>query len=355
MSNDTLSYGLSQISEDHICYQAESRVRQLIKPLEKLADIHYFCYGEHYPDTSGFTLHTNSTYFDSWYKDDGLLLGFHLDGWHHYDQLIPQKILHQAHSLDLGNFVTYVERQQDKIIVLEFGSRPDNPQALAFYKENTGLLKRFGHYFVNTLASDIIDIAREQRCTPPERMVSDRGISNEFSLFGPKEKTPLNALNDNEKQFLDYILKGYSNNDIASTQFLSNKSISRNLVKIKKKLQCSSKSDIFAQAQQAGIVDYQFAQQWLNKLKNNEFKDDALHSFLMDVYSPFSKLSSQEFQCYQLVLSGHTLAEISKKLAIGVPTAADYIWRLKNKLGCKTKVALFHQAIDHGLMNIQSL
>lgn len=355
MSNDTLSYGLSQISEDHICYQAESRVRQLIKPLEKLADIHYFCYGEHYPDTSGFTLHSSSDYFESWYKNDGVLLGFHLDGWHNYDKVIPSKVLDHAHSLELGNFVTYVEHQQDKTIVLEFGSRPDNPQALAFYKENTGLLKRFGHYFVNTLASDLIDIAREQRYTPPESMVSDRGISQEFSLFSPKEKKPLDALNDNEKQFLDFILKGYSNNEIASTQFLSNKSISRNLVKIKRKLQCRTKSEIFKQAQQAGIIDYQFAHKWMDKLKGNELSDDALHAFLMKIYSPFSKLSAQEYQCYQLVLSGHTLAEISKKLAIGIPTAADYIWRLKNKLGAKTKLALFHQAIEHGLMNIQSV
>lgn len=347
--------GTDFLSQDHISYQAESRIRQFIKPLEKLADIHYFCYGEHYPDTSGFTLHTNSTYYESWFKNDGLLFGFHLDGWHHYDHLIPQKVLAQAHSLDLGNFVTYVERQGDKTVVIEFGSRPDNTKVLDFYKENTGLLKRFGHYFANSLATDIITTASEQRIIPPERMINDRELSNHYALFNDQSHAPLDSLDEDEKHFLGHVLKGYSNNDIASLQFLSNKSISRNFIKIKKKLQCTSKSQLFEKAERAGFVSYEFAEKWLRKVKNNELTDDALHAFLMNVYSPFSKLSAQEYQCYQLLLSGHTLAEISKKLAIGIPTAADYIWRLKNKLGCKTKVALFHQAIEHGLMNLQSL
>ncbi len=337
------------IPVNHISYQAESSIRKMIKPLNKLGGIDYFCYGENYPNSSGFTLHTNATFYESWFENEGILFGFHLQGWHVFDHLMPQKILEVAHAQDLGNFVTYIERHKDKTVIFEFGSRPDNTSSLEFYKNNPGLLRKFGQYFINTLGKDLIAIGRQQPIMPPEWMIKGRTLPYPSALFPCKNAVPLEILTEQEQCFLSYILRGYANNDLASKLHSNPKLISKKLTLIKKKLQCRTKSELFHKAHHQGAIEYQFDNQWLNLIKEDDLDDSAKH-FLKQIYHPLCKLSQQELFCYRLLLQGYTLAEMSQQLSIGIPTIADYINRLKAKLGCKDKIELFNQAIHDGYL-----
>ncbi len=356
LQSNTSQPTLDFIPSDHISYEAESTIRQMIKPLEKIGGIHYFCYGVHYPDTSSYTLHTNSKFYESWFKDEGTLFGFWLqDGWHIYDNLLPTKVSNVADSQDIGQFAIYIERRKDKTIVFEFGSRPDNMKIIDFYKDNAKLLKRFGHYFSKTLAIDIVNQAEKQLIKPPSKMTEELAVNTNHSLFDIQNNNdfPYKLLTEKEKCYLEYLLRGYSNNDISTHMALSPKTISKHLLTLHKKLGCYNKAELFNKALSDGVIHYDFDNPFFEKGKSDKLEDDSLYSFLYEIYNPISKLADQEFRCYQLVLLGCTLAEISKKLNIGIPTVADYIKRLKYKLGCMSKIELFSQAIDYGFMNIK--
>ncbi len=355
-SSSTHQSSLNFIPSDHISYEAESTVRQMIKPLEKIGGIHYFCYGVNYADTSGYTLHTNSKFYESWFKDEGTLFGFWLqDGWHIYDNLLPTKVSSVATSQDIGQFVIYIERRKDKTIIFGFGSRPDNKKSIDFYKDNANLLKRFGHYFANTLALDIIEQAENQLIKPPSKMTEEWKINTDPSLFDNQIKNnfPYKLLTEKEKCYLEYLLRGYSNNDIGTHMALSPKTISKHLLTLKKKLGCHNKAELFNKALIDGVIHYNFENPFFENGKSDKLTDDSLYLFLYEIYNPISKLADQEFRCYQLILQGCTLAEISSKLNIGIPTVADYLKRLKYKLGCMSRIELFGQAIDYGFINIK--
>lgn len=337
------------LPSNHISYETESSIRKMIKPLEKMAGINYFCYGENYPDGSCFTLHSNSKYYESWFTGQGLLFGFYLEnGWHSYDSLLPDNILGAAHSQDLGNFVIYVQRNVDKTIVFEFGTRPDNKEIGSFYQENSVLLKRFGNYFVKTLAPDLIPIANQQRIRLPSWMTDEVRSSINTELFQTtiEMDNPFKGLSYDDKLYVQYLLTGSLNTEIAKHLNLSDKTISKKIMKVKEKLGCKNNKELFEKACLQGVVKYDLHHPMCKS------EEDYLHILLKEMYSPISNLSAQERNCYELVLKGYTLAETSKKLGIGIPTVADYVHRLKHKLKCLTKNELFYQAIENGFFQI---
>jgi DNA-binding CsgD family transcriptional regulator len=337
------------LPSDHISFEAESHIRKMIKPLDKLGNINYFCYGENYPDGSCFTLHSNAKYYESWFTGKGTLFGFYLDnGWHLYDSLIPANIQKVAHSQDIGNCVIYVQKHKDKTIVFEFGTRPDNDNIHNFYRENSALLKRFGNYFYTNLAKDYIPIAKQQTIKPPSWMTEEVRSSINIRLFETSSTidNPFNLLTHDEKLYLNYLLKGSLNNQIAKELNVSQKKISKILIKIRDKLECANNKELFEKARSAGIIIYD-----INNPVNN-FEDISIYALFKDLYSPISILSKQEHNCYKLMLKGCTLSEISNNLSISIPTVSDYINRLKRKLKCSTKSQLFSQAIDNGFFQI---
>lgn len=332
------------LSQNHISYQSESVIKQMIAPLTKLAGIEYFCYGVNYPDSSGFTLHSNSRFYESWFENTGTLRGFYLqEGWHLFDDLLPQNVLNCAHSQDLGNFITYIEHQQDKTIIFEFGTRCDNNKAQDYYIENLGFLKRFGQHFVSSLAKDLVHHAENQRITPYPSMMEGETKGN--TLFINPDISLIEQLNDNEKLYLHYLLQGYSQNDIAEVLNISAKTICAHLAKLHKKFNCRSKSEFFYKLQLKKLIHY-----YLNEC--DESMPSDLKKFVHNVNQPISKLSPQELRCYKLILMGYKLREISKELNIAVSTIADYVTRLKHKLNAKNNIELFLQAIENDFLVI---
>lgn len=347
----------AHLPANHISYEMEKSIQQMIKPLEKLGGIQYFCYGVNYADTSGFTLHTNSNYYESWFKHEGTLRGFYLkDGWHSYDHLLPDTLLKQAHSQDIGNFLTHIEHANDKTFIFEFGTRPDDPNAFDFYLNHLNLLKRFCQYFIEHTPKETLLRAEKERFIPHEHMRTTHKKGLDESIFNNSDlvSKPFEILNASEKAYLNFILQGYSNNEIGEELNISPKTVFKHIAKIKKKLDCDKKSSLFAKARQEGALAFNFNIPMYENSRLFDITDENLFSFLVDLYAPLSKLSHQEFRCLQLLLHGYTLQEISSKLGIQIPTVADYIWRMKNKLSCPNKIDLFKQAMKFGLIEISS-
>ncbi|MBS0285777.1 MAG: hypothetical protein JSR17_00250 [Proteobacteria bacterium] len=337
-------------SSNSITYLAPDKIQQMIKPLEKLGGIKYFNYAINYADNTGYDLLTHPSFYDSWFKHNLPLPSLYLkNGWYLGDRLLSPEVLACAHSEDLGNFLVYINRQQDKTTIYGFATGADNKNSITFYKENIGLLIRFGKYFEQDLAQDLIKDAENQKIIIDRPLPSSEKIRDVEPFYAIKDIKLLDTLKDREKEYLEFLLKGYNNNEISVQAELSPKTVFKYLSNIRKKLNCRSKSEVYEKLINEGYLGYY--------VKHPDFdlplaSNGDLHAFFEGMYSPISKLSSQEYQCYKLVLKGYTLAEISNALQISIPTVADYITRLKVKLRCRSKHELISQALNMGLMDI---
>jgi DNA-binding CsgD family transcriptional regulator len=245
--------------------------------------------------------------------------------------------------------VICIQRSKDKTVVFEFGSRPDNKTIVDFYRDNSGLLKRFGNYFSNTLAREIICEAEKQRLKPPSKMTDELALAVDTALYERQDENsfPLHMLTEIEKKYLQCLLRGNSNIEMSEKVGVSDKTISKHLLKMKEKMGCTHKSELFEKACLGGAISFD-----LNHIKPEDLEDPIIYTLLCELYAPIFQLSKQEYKCYKLILFGCTLAEISQRLDISIPTVSDYIKRVKYKLKCMYKEELFQHAIENGFMEI---
>ncbi len=254
------------LGKDHISYLAVDAVKKIANPLVKLGDIHYFCYGVNYPDTTGFTLHTSSDYYETWFENQFPLCGFHLDaGWHLWESTLPKEQLSIAESFNFGHGVNFVLHQEDKTEVFAFGSRPGNTKAIDFYMNNQNLLKRFTTYFREN-AKDLIGIADQQRIKPlPGMVIKPEKKDDGYNLFldNPAIESflhelsyPFNVLSERECECYRLILKGYSIAQMSEELHLAIPTVAVYISRIKQKLKCTNKSELINLAKEARLVEY---------------------------------------------------------------------------------------------------
>lgn len=254
------------LQKDHISYLAVDRVKKLANPLAKLGDIHYFCYGVNYPDTTGFTLHTNSDYYETWFENQFPLVGFHLEtGWHLWESSLPKKQIEVAESFNFGKGVNYVQHKDGKTEIFAFGSRPGNTKAIDFYLNNQNLLKRFTTYFIEN-AKELIDVADQQRIKPLPGMVKKPAKYDEgynpildnpvVENFLHDLSYPFNVLSERECECYRLILKGYSIAQMSEELHLAVPTVAVYISRIKQKLKCTNKSELINLAQEARLVEY---------------------------------------------------------------------------------------------------
>ncbi len=259
--------GSAMIHKDHISYKAVDKVQKLANPLAKLGDIHYFCYGVNYADTTGFTLHTNADYYETWFENEFPMCGFHLEsGWHLWESTLPKQQLDTAEKFNFGKGVNYVIRHPDgKSEVYSFGSRPDNKKAIDFYLNNQNLLKRFTNYFIEN-TQDLINMADQQRIKPLPGMVKhapQQAEAYNVALDNPQVENflhelsyPFNVLSERECECYRLILKGYSIAQMSEELHLAIPTVAVYISRIKQKLKCTNKSALINLAQEAKLVEY---------------------------------------------------------------------------------------------------
>ena len=76
----------------------------------------------------------------------------------------------------------------------------------------------------------------------------------------------------------------------------------------------------------------------------------ALRPFNKAQLSPFDSLSAREMQITLMVIMGHRVPEISKKLSLSPKTVNSYRYRIFDKLNLQNDVGLTKLAIQHGII-----
>ncbi len=71
---------------------------------------------------------------------------------------------------------------------------------------------------------------------------------------------------------------------------------------------------------------------------------------IRDRDTPFSELSSREFEIFRLLAEGLNTSQIAKRVSLGYKTVANYSTQIKRKLGVETHAELARLAIRHGVM-----
>lgn len=78
----------------------------------------------------------------------------------------------------------------------------------------------------------------------------------------------------------------------------------------------------------------------------------AIESLNPSDENPFSRLSPQEFQVANMVMDCYKVSDIAQALAIEPKTVNSYRYRIFEKLGVKSDVAMTRLAIQHGVIEV---
>lgn len=73
---------------------------------------------------------------------------------------------------------------------------------------------------------------------------------------------------------------------------------------------------------------------------------------LLEMDTPINHLSNRELSCYQYLIKGYSIANISKELNLAIPTIANYIARIKHKLQCANRKDMIALAELYGYIDM---
>lgn len=247
-------------TENHISYSAQDRVKEILSPLHKMANIHYFNYSVTYPDKSGFTLHTNQKLYEAWYIKQFPFWEFRLrSGWHLWDDVDCHDKKEFASNLGIANGIMHLEHKPDRTEVIAFATSPENTDILQFYINEMNLLRKFKKYFVEE-AKDLVTIANTQLVYTPETMKGDEVLSQQVKVSKPINdlnwNSPFDLLSDRERACCELILKGNSLAATCEQLGLALPTVANYISRSKEKLKFNSRAELFKLAQQWGFVLY---------------------------------------------------------------------------------------------------
>jgi DNA-binding CsgD family transcriptional regulator len=75
-----------------------------------------------------------------------------------------------------------------------------------------------------------------------------------------------------------------------------------------------------------------------------------LNHFLNELESPQHSLSNRELECFLYLIKGYSIAQISSENNLAIPTIANYIHRVKQKLQCFSRKEMVQKATEMGLI-----
>lgn len=247
-------------TENHISYSAQDRVKAILSPLHKMANIHYFNYSLTYPDQTGFTLHTDEHFYEAWYLKQFPFYEFKLpSGWYMCDTIDSSEKIEFSRNLGIANGVMHIDHQPDKTEVIVFATSPENNSILQFYINEMDLLKKFKKYFIEQ-AKDLVSIANKQLVHTPETMRVDDVLFQQVRMHTrvceSSWNSPFDLLSDRERACCELILKGNSLAATSEQLGLALPTVANYISRAKEKLKFNSRAELFKLAQQWGFVLY---------------------------------------------------------------------------------------------------
>lgn len=255
----SISNKTSFLPENHISYEAQPAVQKLIQPLQDKLAITYFNYSVTYPDTSGFTLHNNAKFYESWFKNEFPMCELYFEpGWYSWETCSSTKFIEISQGMDIFNGIVLFERQNDKMITTAFATSVENKHVYDGYLNNLNLLKRFSTYFAEQCKS-IIDIAQNERIIPLPENIMRVDATSSFShaeLLNNELFYPFNLLSTREQECVKWLINGYSTGHIGEKLNVSISTVNVYISRIKRKLQCFNKQQIIEKAKSVGVIEY---------------------------------------------------------------------------------------------------
>lgn len=234
-----------QISTEHITFKSEGLIKRFLAPLNIYSGITYFSYGVNYPDSRGFTLLTHTNYYKKMLENQYPFWGFYLgSGWHTWNKTLTLAQKDSLANNNLGNGIIYVDHQEEKTIVVEFGTQLQNHQIMNFYLNELDFLKKYICSFEKQ-AAYIIDQAKNQLILPH---LGIREIKE--SKFTPN----IPFLSKRELQLLQYLVKGYSMSNICDEMSLSLSSLNKCVARLKQKLNCHSRMELLKKTRELRLI-----------------------------------------------------------------------------------------------------
>ncbi len=251
----------SRIPADHISYEAQSAIQKLLEPLQKSLGIHYFNYTETYPDASGFTLHTDATFYESWFENEFPMCQFFLkNAWYTWESCSHPEMISIANSLGVGHGMLHIEHQENKTVCIAYACPQENKQAINVLLNNLQILKRFKHYFAEKAETFIIK-AQNQRINYLPKMIEKSNLNESTQqeskmLLGTELFSPFNSLSSRELECFRMLLKGFTLKDISSQLAISSTTVDGYIARVKQKLNCTTKQELIALANDYGLIEY---------------------------------------------------------------------------------------------------
>lgn len=251
-------------SDNHISYAAQDRVKKILSPLSKLANITYFNYSITYPDYTHFTLHCNKDYYESWFLNHFPLWECHFkSGWYLWNDIRSEGKNELADNLGISNGIIYINHKEDRTEAFSFATSPENTKIVNFYLNNLNLLKRFKNHFEEE-AAEFINVANSQLIRIPQNMTKDIHFISNNSMFHENEMltneqfetSPFNELSNRELECYSLLIRGYTLSYISNKLGIAIPTVSNYITRIKQKLKCDKKEEMLHLAEKNNVVEF---------------------------------------------------------------------------------------------------
>ena len=250
-----------KLQQNHITFQSQDRVKHLIAPLTKLADIHYFSYGVNYQDSSCFTLLSDPEYYDACLENELPLVGFTLQsGWHYWDTALSNAQRSLLASRNTGQGIMLVKHHHDKTEIMEFAAKPGSQNVSNFYLNNLPLLEKFIQFFKSE-AADLIQAGQNQAFVPTQNMTSCN-LTNQLKVNGKIHEflaeinDPLSFLSKREMEIFSMLIQGFKLAEVSKRLNIAIPTVANYVLRIKTKSNCTSRKEMIDFAKMCGLIQY---------------------------------------------------------------------------------------------------
>lgn len=253
----------SKLSINHISFRATSEVKRIAMPLFANTPVVFFYYGRNYHDGNALRLHTNNEYFSTWNENLHPWRSSHLkEGVYLWDDIQDSDQVTKRKHNGLGNGITIIKENEQYTEFYAFAPSFDNSLADTFINQKE-VFERFILYFLEK-ADKLISLATEDLLANPMVYYSNDNPKQSICMETIKEMLPIKTievpqlgkvqLSKRERSCLKHLLIGRTAREIAEFYELSPKTVETYINRIKQKLKCKTKSQLFQLALSIGII-----------------------------------------------------------------------------------------------------
>ncbi len=240
-------------------------VDDIARPLQKQFGVTSLVYAKNYNDGSEIRLSNQPAWIEHYYNQ-GLYLnsGFEQHPkniesgyaiWSHLTH--HHSVLKAAREFNIDHGMTIIQKTSDGCEFYFIGTTPDKPQVTNVLLNNLEFLHRFTFYFKEQ-ASLLLKKVNQNRIIVPEKFNKvfslEQGLPHKSNTHNPKQMLNLKkihldsgiSLSARELTCAKLLIKGMSARLIAESLSLSPRTIETNLMRLKEKLNCRSKTELIA-------------------------------------------------------------------------------------------------------------